>query len=143
MNVRNIAYWATTGIAGAGLAAGGLGQLSRAPEMVESFNKMGYPAYLMTLLGVWKVAGALALLAPRLPRLKELAYAGILFLTTGAAFSHAMAGDPAGKVVAPLFVLALAAASYVLRPASRTLGAPIIAQESTAAAPRPIRSPAT
>lgn len=139
MNVRSIAYWATTGLVAAGLAAGGFGQLSGAPEMVESFAKMGYPAYVMTLLGMWRVSGALAILAPRFPRLKEFAYAGVLFLTTGAAFSHAMAGDPAGKVVAPLFLLGLAAVSYVLRPASRALGAPLVLPESE----RPARLVAT
>ncbi len=126
MNLRKIAYWATTGLVSVGLTAGGLGQLSASPEMVASFEKLGYPAYLMTLLGAWKVLGALAIVVPGLPRLKEAAYAGILFLLTGAAFSHAMAGDPAGKTVAPLFMLALALVSYVLRPASRSLGAPLV-----------------
>jgi uncharacterized membrane protein YphA (DoxX/SURF4 family) len=138
MNIRNIAYWGTTGLAAAGLTAGGLGQLTRSPEMVAGLTHLGYPLYVATLLGTWKVLGALAIVAPRLPRLKELAYAGILFLTTGAAFSHAVSGDPAGKVVAPLFILALAAASYALRPASRTLGAPLLVTEPEHAPPRTV-----
>jgi uncharacterized membrane protein YphA (DoxX/SURF4 family) len=83
---------------------------------------LGYPAYFVTILGAWKLLGGLALLAPRLPRLKEWAYAGIAFDLTGAAFSHAAVGHPAAKVIAPLVILGLAAASWALRPASRRLG---------------------
>lgn len=126
MNVRNAAFWATTSLTSLALAAGGLGQLTASPEMMTSFAKLGYPAYLMSLLGAWKVLGALAIAVPRFARLKELAYAGVLFLTTGAAYSHAMSGDPAGKIVPPLVILALATASYVLRPASRIVGAPLV-----------------
>jgi len=136
MNARKIGYWVTTGLAAAALGAGGLGQLSRSPEMVESMHKLGYPVYMMTLLGAWKLAGALAILVPGTPRLKEWAYAGITFLLTGAAISHAASGDPAGKVIAPLMVLGLSAASWALRPESRKL-------ESKPAAPESGRSAAT
>ena len=83
---------------------------------------LGYPAYFVTILGARKLLGGLALLAPRLPRLKEWAYAGIAFDLTGAAFSHAAVAHPAAKVIAPLVILGLAAASWALRPASRRLG---------------------
>ena len=138
MNFRNIAYWGTTGLAAAGLTAGGMGQLTRAPEMVAGLTHLGYPVYVATLLGAWKVLGALAIVAPKLPRLKELAYAGVLFLTTGAAYSHLVSGDPAGKVMAPLVILGLAAASYALRPTSRTLGAPIVGAEPASAPARTV-----
>jgi len=69
------------------------------------------------------VLGGLAILAPRLPRLKEWAYAGIAFDLIGAAISHAAMGDPAAKVIVPLVILGIAAASWALRPASRRLGA--------------------
>jgi hypothetical protein len=67
-------------------------------------------------------ARGLAILAPRLPHLKEWAYAGIAFDLTGAAFSHVAMGDPAEKVIVPLVLLGIAAASWALRPASRMLG---------------------
>jgi hypothetical protein len=80
---------------------------------------LGYPAYFLTILGVWKVLSAPALLAPRLPRLKEWAYAGIFFDLTGAAASHAFSGESPGKIAAPLVLLLIAAASWALRPPSR------------------------
>jgi hypothetical protein len=76
---------------------------------------LGYPGYFVTILGMWKVLGGLAILAPRLARLKEWAYAGIAFDLTGAAFSHAAMGDPVAKVIVPLVLLGFAAASSALR----------------------------
>ena len=78
-------------------------------------------AYFVSILGVWKVLGGVAVLAPRLPRLKEWAYAGMLFDLTGAAASHAALGDPAGKIVAPLIISGIVTASWALRPESRKL----------------------
>jgi len=118
---RNIGYWAATGIVGLAFAAGGVGDLSGSPQILEGMAHLGYPAYFATILGAWKVLGAVALLAPRFPRLKEWAYAGIFFDLTGAAASHAESGDPAGKVITPLVLLAIAAASWALRPESRKL----------------------
>jgi hypothetical protein len=118
---RVIGYWVTTGLLAAALLAGGAAELAQAPEVVASTLALGYPAYALTILGVWKVLSALALLAPRLPRLKEWAYAGIFFDLTGAAASHAFSGDPSGKIATPLVLLAIAAASWALRPPSRAL----------------------
>lgn len=80
-----------------------------------------YPVYFVTLIGAWKVLGGLAILAPRLPRLKEWAYAGIAFDLTGATFSHVAVGNPAAKAIVPLVLLAIAATSWALRPPSRRL----------------------
>ncbi len=88
---------------------------------MATLGQLGYPPYLLNILGFWKVLGAVAVLVPGLPRLKEWAYAGFFFDLTGAAASHTFAGDDAGKVLAPLFFLALVAASWALRPASRRL----------------------
>ncbi|MDC0740630.1 DoxX family protein [Polyangium mundeleinium] len=118
---RTIGYWVATGLLGFAFAAGGLGDLSRSPEVMEGMTHLGYPAYFATILGVWKVLGAVALLVPRFPRLKEWAYAGIIFDLTGAAVSHAASGDPTGKVITPLVLVAIAAASWALRPESRKL----------------------
>lgn len=118
---RTIGYWVSTGLLAFAFAAGGVGDLSGAPQVLEGMTHLGYPAYFATILGVWKVLGAVALLAPRFPRLKEWAYAGIFFDLTGAAYSHAVSGDPAGKVITPLVLVAVAAASWALRPESRKL----------------------
>nr|AYM53121.1 hypothetical protein [Sorangium cellulosum] len=118
---RTIGYWIATSLLGFAFAAGGLADLSGSPQVLEGMAHLGYPAYFATLLGVWKVLGAVALVAPRFPRLKEWAYAGIFFDLTGAAASHAAMGDGAGKVITPLFLVAIAAASWALRPGSRRL----------------------
>jgi DoxX-like protein len=73
------------------------------------------------LAGAWKILGALAIVAPGLPRLKEWAYAGFFFELTAAAFSRASVGDSLADIIAPLGFLALVAASWALRPASRRL----------------------
>jgi DoxX-like family len=88
MKTRNIGYWASTGVTGLAFLAGGLGDLVRSPAVVAGMTHLGYPAYFATILGAWKALGALALLVPRFPRLKEWAYAGIFFDLSGAALSR-------------------------------------------------------
>lgn len=122
MNTQKIGYWATTGLVGFAFAAGGAADLSHSPEMLAGMAHLGYPPYFVTILGIWKVLGAVAILLPGLPRLKEWAYAGIIFDLTGAAVSHGVMGDGAGKVITPLVLTALAIASWALRPEGRILG---------------------
>lgn len=123
MKPRIIGYWAATGLVAFAFAAGGAMDLSRSPQVLEGMSHLGYPAYFAGILGVWKVLGALALVAPRFPRLKEWAYAGIAFDLTGAAVSHFASGDDMGKVITPLVILGIAAASWALRPEGRMLAA--------------------
>ena len=123
MNTKNVGYWALTGISAAALLAGGAGDLSRAPAVAAGIAHLGYPLYLASILGVWKILGAAALLAPRFPRLKEWAYAGILFDLSGAALSHGISGDGLGNVATPLILLGLAMGSWALRPETRRLAA--------------------
>jgi len=113
---RQVAFWLSTGLTALAFAGIGAADLGRAPAVVAGLAHLGYPAYLATLLGVWKLLGAAAIVSPGLPRLKEWAYAGMFFDLTGAAASHAAVGGPAGQVIAPLVLLALAMASRTLRP---------------------------
>ncbi len=86
---------------------------------------LGYPMYFFGILGFWKVLGAIAILVPRYPRLKEWAYAGIFFDLTGAAVSCAAVGGYGAyyfHVIAPLILAVLTMASWALRPESRILG---------------------
>lgn len=122
MKSKVIGYWATTGIIGLLIGSGGIMQVMRRPDAVEGIAHLGYPVYFVVLLGVWKVLGALAILAPRLPRLKEWAYAGIFFDLTGASVSHAASGTGAGNVIGPAVFAVVLMASWALRPESRTLG---------------------
>lgn len=121
MKAKTIGYWATTALVALAVGVGGVFDLLRSPDVVEAMKHLGYPTYVAPLLGVWKVLGIAAILAPGLPLVKEWAYAGIVFDLTGAAVSHASSGDPAGNVMAPLVLTALAVASWALRPESRKL----------------------
>jgi len=121
MNTRKIGYFAVTSVVALAFLAGGVFDLSGAPAAVAGLAHLGYPAYLAPLLGVWKLLGAVAVLVPRFPRLKEWAYAGMVFDLTGAAVSHGVVGDPASNVLIPLALLGLVAASWALRPESRRL----------------------
>ena len=115
-----IGYWVTTGLFAAVFLAAGAAELASAPAVAAAMRALGYPPYILTILGAWKVLSVPALLAPGLPRVKEWAYAGIFFDLTGAAASHAFSGEPAGKIATPLVLLLIAAASWALRPPSRT-----------------------
>jgi uncharacterized membrane protein YphA (DoxX/SURF4 family) len=101
---------------------GGATDAAASPPAVAFLGHLGYPAYFATLIGVWKVLGGIAVLAPRFPRLKEWAYAGIVFDLTGASVSHAVTGDGAARVLVPLVLTGVAVASWSLRPQSRRLG---------------------
>jgi hypothetical protein len=120
--VRTTAFCLTTGFVALEFAISGVFSIARPPIVVAGLTHLGYPAYFPLILGTWKLLAVLALLAPRFPRLKEWAYAGIIFDVTGAAFSHAASGDGAADIAVPLVFAALTVASWLLRPQSRTLG---------------------
>ncbi len=126
MQAKHIAYWATTVLVAFSMGSGGVAYLAHPPAVVEGMvHVLGYPAYFLVILGIWKVLGTVAILVPRFPRLKEWAYAGIIFDLTGAAASHAGAGDygPYGfHILVTLAMAVLALASWALRPPSRILG---------------------
>ena len=121
MNKRLVGYWIATALFCVAMTAGGTMNLLRVELQQEAMANLGYPMYLMTILGVAKILGVIALLAPRLPLLKEWAYAGFTFDMLGAAASHAFVGDSPSEIVTPLVVLAIAIASYWLRPPPRRL----------------------
>jgi uncharacterized membrane protein YphA (DoxX/SURF4 family) len=126
MKSKNIAYWITTILVAFPIGSGGVMQVARVPATVDGFvHILHYPAYFVTILGVWKVLGAIAILVPRFPRLKEWAYAGIIFDLTGAAASIAAVGGYgayAFHILAPLIIAGFTVASWALRPPSRRIG---------------------
>ena len=121
MKGRTIGYWTATGLTALVFGSGGIFQLLGNPGAVEGIRNLGYPAHFILLLGIWKLLGVLAVLAPRFPRLKEWAYAGMFFDLTAASVAHAAVGDPVGNVVAPVVILGIVMASWALRPQERTL----------------------
>jgi hypothetical protein len=92
--------------------------------VVATLRHLGYPAYFALILGLGKLLGAVAIVMPRFPRLKEWAYAGFFFDLTAGAYSRAAVGDSAVDIIAPLVFLALTMASWALRPDSRRLASP-------------------
>lgn len=123
MKIRPIAYWVTTVLTAFAFLSGGVTDLARPDFLMEGMAQLGYPPYFVLILGTWKVLGGIVVLIPRLPRLKEWAYAGMIFDLTGAAASHAAVGDPAGKIATPLIIAGIVMASWALRPESRKLRA--------------------
>ncbi len=106
-------YWASTGLLALAMVGAGVQELRLAPELVESARRLGYPEYLLTMLGLAKLVGAPLLVAPGLPRLKEWVYAGFAFDFGGAIASHTISGDTLQQTLPALVCAALLAVSYV------------------------------
>lgn len=121
---RVVAYWSVTLFLAAALVLSGIGQLMKLGGNIELVTNLGYPLYIMTILGIWKILGVIAIVVPGFPRLKEWAHAGIFFLMTGAALSHVLAddfGDYGFNLILPLLYAALNISSWALRPKNRKL----------------------
>ena len=116
--LQRIAYWGATALVGIATLFAAFNYLTAAPEAVENFRHVGYPQQLRVLLGIAKLAGAIVLLLPRLPTLKEWAYAGFTFTWIAAAVAHYLAGDGALSLI-PVALIGLLAVSYFTRPADR------------------------
>ena len=119
--IRTIAYWTITAIIAWEMIAGSMWDLLQIEYTRGVFDHLGYPHYLLLILGVWKLPCGVTWLVPRFPRLKEWAYAGGFFNYSGAAASHALAGDRASKWIGPLVLALMTLASWALRPQDRRL----------------------
>lgn len=114
-----IIYWIATLWLGLGMTATGIVQLLHSKDEVANITHLGYPLYLLTLLGIWKILGVVTVLIPKFPVLKEWAYAGFFFAMSGAIFSHLASGNPVSKIFPALLLLVLAIVSWYFRPADR------------------------
>ncbi len=112
-------YWASTALAFVAFTGSGFANLLHADHVMVDMARLGYPEYFSTILGAFKVAGALAIVVPHFPRLKEWAYAGMAFDLSGAALSRAAISDDAGTVIGPLLVLLIVVVSWKTRPETR------------------------
>ena len=121
MKLKSISYWVVTGMVGFFIGSGGVAELARVPGNVEGLVQLGYPVYFATIIGFWKVLGAIAILVPGFPRLKEWAYAGIFFNMTGAAATGLFTHSAAWHVIVDLVLASLTVVSWALRPPSRRL----------------------
>ena len=107
-------YWVLTGLLAAIMLSASVPDVLRVPLAVGVFMHLGYPSYLLPFIGVAKLLGVLALVAPELPRLKEWAYAGLTFDLIGALYSHLSVGDPLGAWFPAAIALLLVRGSYAL-----------------------------
>jgi hypothetical protein len=128
MKANVVGYWIATAAIALETFAGGVMDLTHGrtnivsgQPVVDVVTSLGYPVYVLAILGVWKIPGAIVLVVRGVLRLKEWAYAGIVFELSGAAVSHGIRGH-VGDVVAPVVLLALALASWALRPPGRIIG---------------------
>ena len=117
---KKIAFWGATGIVAVWALFAAFTYLTSAPQAIANFQHVGYPQQLRVLLGIAKAAGAVTLVVPQLPTLKEWAYAGFAFTWIAATVAHYLAGDGA-LVFLPLGFLTLLWVSYLARPANRRL----------------------
>ncbi len=120
MKRRNIIYWTATGFVTLVLGISGALAALHAPPMMKALNHLGYPTYFVNILALGKIAGLAVLLSPRMPRLKEWAYAGFTITILSACYSHFSSGD--GWLAAePLLTIVALMLSYAYRPVSRRL----------------------
>ncbi|HEY2038871.1 MAG TPA: DoxX family protein [Edaphobacter sp.] len=118
MSTREKGYWTVTSLVVFALLAGGMADVMHLQPAVEGMTRLGYPRYVLTIVGTWKILGGIAILWPGMPRLKEWAYAGVFFVMTGAAISHAVCGET-GYVIAPTFLAILGMSSWALQQDAR------------------------
>jgi len=114
-------YWIITGILSFCIFSGGLAQAIQVKGVMQGFKPLGYPTYFISLIGVWKVFGVIAILIPKFKLLKEWAYAGIFFTMSGAVISHIASGDVSVQIIAPVVLAIFTVLSSYLRPADRKI----------------------
>lgn len=120
MTKRNkVIYWIATIWLSLGMVSTGIVQLLNIKSETDFIIAMGYPMYFLTILGLWKILGTVAILIPKFPLLKEWAYAGFFFCMSGAVFSHIALGHSLKEIFPPLLLLILTLVSWYFRPADR------------------------
>ena len=125
MSKRNkTIYWIFTAWLALGMLSTGAVQLFKGKAGqggVDMITHLGYPVYFLTILGVWKILGAVTVLIPKFPLVKEWAYAGFFFAMTGAIFSHIALGDSVNEIFPSVLLLILTMISWYFRPANRKI----------------------
>ena len=116
---KKVIYWISTLWLALGMTSTGVVQLFKLKADVDQIIHLGYPVYLLTILGIWKILGVMAVLVPKFPVLKEWAYAGFFFAMSGAAISHIVSVDRVSQIFPSLLLLILTMVSWYFRPESR------------------------
>lgn len=114
MKKVKITYWITTGLLAAMMLLSAIPGIMGSPDSVAFFRQLGYPDYLLMFLSIAKLLGAIVVLIPGFPRLKEWVYAGFTYDLIGAFYSCIAIGLPIVGCIPILIGLALVAASYIM-----------------------------
>lgn len=126
MKRNKIIYWVATAWLCLGMTSTASIQVfqikTEGPGGIENMKHLGFPTYILPLLGVWKLLGVVAFLIPKYPLLKEWAYAGIFFTVTGALYAHLISGDSFSFIAPSLLYLILIGVSWYFRPPDRKTG---------------------
>jgi hypothetical protein len=118
---NKIIYWIATLWLALGMLSTAIVQLIKLKEEIVTITQLGYPIYFLTILGVWKILGVVALLIPKFPLLKEWAYAGFFFAMSGATISHIATGNSISEIAPSLLLLILTVVSWFFRPVDRKI----------------------
>jgi len=116
-----IIYWVATIFLSIGMLAGGIQQMLQIGGYNKIVTDLGFPLYLLSIIGVWKILGVIAILLPKFPLLKEWAYAGYFFVLSGAVTSHLTVGQDFVETVPALILLGVTIVSWYFRPSNRKI----------------------
>ncbi len=119
--INKIIYWIFTLWMSLGMVSTAIVQLMKNKDELANFTNLGYPSYLMTIIGIWKILGVIAILIPKFPLLKEWAYAGFFFVMSGAVISHIIVNDSFSNTFPAVLLLVLVIISWYFRPANRKI----------------------
>lgn len=117
--INKIVYWIATIWLSLGMLSTGIVQLLKVKDEADMMAKLGYPLYLLTLLGIWKILGVIVVLIPKFGLVKEWAYAGFFFAMSGAVYSHLAIGGAAISLFGPVLLIVLTVLSWYFRPVDR------------------------
>ena len=121
MNMKTITYWSSTVLLAFILLFSGIGALTKQEFLIEAMHNIDFPLYVMNILGTAYTLAAIAIIAPSLPKVKEWAYAGVVFAMIAAFVSHVSIGDTFANMAPPIVILFITVVSYLLRPNNRKL----------------------
>lgn len=117
-----IIFWVATALLSFGMLGSGIAQIVHAQAMIDLVIPLGYPVYFLSIIGVWKVLGVIAILLPGFKLVKEWAYAGFFFVMTGAMASHLAGGDHSAQgLIGPFMQTIFIISSWYFRPDNRKI----------------------
>lgn len=114
MKKITIFYWIITVLFAGFMIFSAIPNILSDKQAIDFITKLGYPLYFIPFIGVAKLLGAIAILIPGFPRIKEWAYAGLIYDLIAAMVSFIATGAGAAGYLPMLIFIALAFASYFL-----------------------------